>query len=232
MFDSILMDAVTKGYKTKTRRPIPELSGVDEPNLSDWGIEDSSGRILITLYDDNGNEVKDIYPKYQLGEVVAVAQSYSEISARYPNLGFRGDIFTFGEKENAYFMKDAAGWKNKMFVKASLMSYQITIDNVSYERLQDISEEDCIAEGIVQTDPTSEYIVPLGLDCFYKDTPLKGFKKLIKHLYGGKMWDSNPWVWVYEFHVSRTPQDCIDNKIPLLDGYFALRHDNGKEYKI
>ena len=45
-----------------------------------------------------------------------------------------------------------AGYTNKMFVKSDLMPHHIKITNIRMEQLQDISEEDCLKEGIHKVD--------------------------------------------------------------------------------
>lgn len=75
---------------------------------------------------------------YKVGEVVAIAQSYKEV---YPNADF--------EMVGDGFMTESAGWTNKMFVRANLMKRHIRITDVKVERLRDISEEDCLKEGII-----------------------------------------------------------------------------------
>ena len=68
-----LTQAVLEGRKTMTRRIIPELAGKTNVRLSEFGIDDS-GKVYITEL----NSGIDIYPKYQVGEVVAIARSYAE----------------------------------------------------------------------------------------------------------------------------------------------------------
>lgn len=69
---------------------------------------------------------------YKVGETVAVAQCYLDIgSPQFDKFGY-----------------DVSGNTNKMFVKAELMPHKIKITNVRIERLQDISDEDCLREGI------------------------------------------------------------------------------------
>lgn len=83
-------------------------------------------------------QLLEFKPQYRMREVVAVAQSYQKA---YPNADFEMvDKWTF--------MTESAGWKNKMFVKAGLMPHAIKITNIRVERLQDISDEDCLAEGV------------------------------------------------------------------------------------
>ena len=70
--------------------------------------------------------------KYKIGEEVAIAQKYAD-------LAYEGEFFRhLGE---VIFKK---GCHNKMFVKADFMPHRIRITNIRVERLQDISEEDCM----------------------------------------------------------------------------------------
>ncbi|RKW57053.1 MAG: hypothetical protein D8H98_13645 [Prevotella sp.] len=71
---------------------------------------------------------------YKVGEIVAVAQCYLDI----------------GSPQFDKFGRDVSGNTNKMFVKAELMPHKIKITNVRIERLQDISDEDCLREGIIK----------------------------------------------------------------------------------
>ena len=131
-------------------------------------------------------------PRYQVGEVVAIAQSYNEIGL--PVQGKLGYVVT--------------GNTNKMFVRADLMPHHIKITDVMAERLQDISEEDCLREGIFK-----RYHAPICLDCFYipnvpayaKDyvffTAKEAFASLIDKICGKGTWESNPLVEVYTFEL-------------------------------
>lgn len=91
-----------------------------------------------------------------------------------------------------------------MFVRADLMPHRIRITNVRVERLQDISDEDCLREGIeehlkgVQYGFTSN-IGYVGQYPF--TTPREAFALLIDKISGKGTWESNPWVFVYEFKL-------------------------------
>ena len=84
----------------------------------------------------NWEETKKHLP-YKVGEVVAIAQCYKEL---YPNADF--------EMVGNGFMTESAGWNNKMFVRANLMKRHIKITDVKVERLQDISDDDIMREGV------------------------------------------------------------------------------------
>lgn len=142
------------------------------------------------LFINDGNEVV-AKSKFKLGEEVAIAQRYIDLDDKfYRLLG----IYKGGMK----------GYRNKMFVKADLMPHRIRITNIRVERLQDISEGDCIAEGIQdivgKTYPeTHLYRIKKGDTCY--GTPRKPYSKLIDKISGKGTWDRNPLVFVYEFEL-------------------------------
>ena len=211
MFDTRygLEQAVLEGRKTMTRRIIPQLKSIQDPELSDWGIDDK-GRAHITLYEGE-RPTTDIYPKYQPGEIVAIAQSYSRIA------------FDLKEVTRRLFRikySNAMGWNNKMYVKASEMVHYIKITNIKVERLQNISEEDCMREGVQTFDSPSRKVYVAGGVYVGEDSRLKiakgminlakpfstaraAFAVLIDKVCGKGTWNSNPWVLVYEFELIR-----------------------------
>ena len=88
-----------------------------------------------------------------------------------------------------------------MFVKANLMPNRIQITNVKYERLRDISSEDCLREGIearVTGCHTFYYIH--GEERPY-NFPKQAFSALIDKVSGKGTWESNPYVFAYEFEL-------------------------------
>lgn len=186
-----LEQAVIGLKKIMTRRLAKLPKGLEASDI--WnpvmGIDDK-GRVYFTV-NCIDSKLRDLYPKYQVGEVVAVAQSYSD-------LGFTGFKY-----ENTY------GWSNKMYVCAELMPHRIKITNIKLERLQDISDEDCVKEGIVQLIAKVadieivSYIYKgirlIELQAF--KVPRAAFRSLITKMMGKKTWDRNPWVWAYEFEL-------------------------------
>lgn len=235
-----LNQAVLDGWKTMTRR----ICKYDRPDdtydivfpvfePSDYG---NDGNIVSPLNyafgwrNDKGDFTGWNIPKYKVGEVVAIAQSYKTINEFYEiaykrHNSFHGQIVTkydipfkeivkwFNLRES---LKDTAGWTNKMFVKADLMISHIRITNVKIERLQDISDDECLREGVefskerYDYDGTKSYFVQgikeIGnrfMRMFYKhfDTPREAFAALIDKVSGKGAWNSNPYVFAYEFEL-------------------------------
>lgn len=133
---------------------------------------------------------------YKVGEVVAIAQSYKDC-------GYDGDTkcgWCYDENEERIdvLYKEVPGWKNKMFVRSSRMPNRILFTANKIERLQDISDEDCMLEGVKQwTDYT--YCVD-GIDDEFIEAR-EAFAALIDKVSGRGTWDSNPWVFAYSFEL-------------------------------
>ena len=180
--------AVLEGRKTMTRRIIPNRVEVRESGYNACGFCDENDR--------------DVKPIYKVGEVIAIAQSYKDC-------GYDMELIIDGK-----LMYKHPGWNNKMFVKAELMKQFIKITNVKVERLQDITGEDCLKEGIEEHLKGVQYgfssnIGYIGQYPFV--TPREAFASLIDRVSGKGTWDSNPWVWVYEFELTDNPNKSWKN---------------------
>jgi len=129
--------------------------------------------------------------RYKVGDVVAIAQCYLDIK--------KPQFDKFGH--------DVAGNTNKMFVRADLMPHHIKITDVKVERLQDISDEDCLKEGIMHFIPADDeecteegygYLTSDGGLLMF-DTPREAYASLINNICGKGTWERNPWVEAYTF---------------------------------
>ena len=131
---------------------------------------------------------------YKVGEVVAIAQSYKEV---YPNADFE----MIGDK----FMTESAGWTNKMFVRVELMLHHIEFTDVKVERLQDISDDDIMREGVWQLSYDNGLFY-VSKNIGYVPTVAfpsarEAFWYLIDKISGKGTWESNPWVAAYSFEL-------------------------------
>lgn len=181
-----LTKAVLEGRKTQTRRIGYQGTFKRYCNCG-FCLE---GADKNKLFINDGNEVV-AKSNFKIGEEVAIAQRYIDLDDEFYRLCgiYKGDM---------------KGYRNKMFVKADLMPHRIRITNIRVERLQEISEEDCIAEGIQdivgKTYPkTHLYRIKKGDTCY--GTPRKPYSKLIDKISGKGTWERNPLVFVYEFEL-------------------------------
>lgn len=194
-----LTQAVIEGRKTMTRRLINLNS------TSDVQVRIFAG--YVQIIGRSGNVCVEKKLSYKVGEIVAVAQRYEDVEELSYLLR---DPFseTYFEEVN---IGDEPGYRNKMLVKSELMPHQIRITGIRCERLQDISDEDCLLEGVMEH-PYIGYVVDGIFYEGHKDyeyneamiifqTPREAFASLIDKVYGRGTWGLNPWVVVYEFEL-------------------------------
>lgn len=198
-----LTQSVLEGRKTMTRRIIPlcenDLNFLKITERGEWLF---SSRTCLD----------GAYPAYCVGEEVAVAQKYKNCWDIYqrrweakkdPSDWHTPDAILGDEVDTT------KGWKNKMFVKAEYMPHRIRITINKAERLQNISEEDAMREGIRQS--VIEYGDKKIVQWTYFgekittwfDSPREAFAALIDRISGRGTWNRNPWVFAYEFELLR-----------------------------
>lgn len=193
-----LTKAVLEGKKTQTRRVISDKI-LDKIKLFQDEYLNASCDIL------EGNDLIEAYmvnyPEklpYNVGEIVAVAQSYKyagikpEYIVGYENYG------------TTITAIQSPGWTNKMFVKPELMPHQIRITAVRVERLQDISDEDCMKEGIWSAENVGlegrTFWYPNLINSTFR-TPREAYADLIDKVSGKGTWERNPYMFVYDFEL-------------------------------
>ena len=199
-----LTRAVLDGRKTQTRRIIPK----DFFSLT-W--EEKNGTLW---YENSMGDFIDVrnskYALCKVGEVVAVAQSYCSIAEELENSNNATCAAHYEknvQKASEYISwMEHPGFNNKMFVAADMMIHRIRITDMIVERLQDISDEDCLKEGVYE-DGGDDAFMP---HYFYNyensgyggfDLPQMAYADLINRISGKGTWESNPYVFVYDFEL-------------------------------
>lgn len=195
------------GAKNMTRRLIPQKVLNAVPTYQEEYLAGALEPISIedAIMNMCGPE-KIFKVGYEIGEIVAVAQAYKYIyqfdcvptwipSSKDPNGFIKWD--------------ESKGYNNKMFVKAEYMPRQIKITGKKVERLQAISDEDCLREGIVCKHIGDEDCYTVGdfllWDKYLRQrafsTPRKAYEVLIRNMQGNKVWNSNPYVFAYTYEL-------------------------------
>lgn len=217
-----LTQAVLEGRKTMTRRIVPEkiqklLDAATKPiivpltqipdgqSIEEFAEQFAKDYKKAPLFIRDGKEEVKVEPSekeimaavlahsaYKVGDEVAVAQAYKDI------MPYLADSFY---QPSPDFMKDKPGYNNKMFVRADLMPHIIRITNVKVERLQDISDEDCLREGIIMSEDNRIFGFKNGKHYDTFGTPREAFAALIDKISGKGTWEKNPWVFAYTFDL-------------------------------
>lgn len=200
-----LTDLVLSGQKTMTRRIVPEkvmqeaidftsdfVGGAD---ISDEDLDKITNDVTLTL------------APFKVGEKVAIAQPLCDMGY---NPNDRSDGHVFG-------LKYAAAWRNKLFVSAKQCKRVIRITDLRTERLQSISDNDIMKEGIRVYEGIGGYGFSYDrligkqdgepvyhTEIFYSRR--EAFASQIDAVSGKGTWNKNPYVFVYEFElVNETP---------------------------
>lgn len=194
-----LTQAVLDGRKTMTRRIIkcPRTFRGEWVAGFNVHVRQSDKKVICwpCMYDADEQEFDggEILPRYKVGEVVAIAQSYKEIADEF-------------RAHQCIQLSKLPGWKNKMFVSADLMPHHIRITNVKIERLQAISDDECIKEGVYEDSGDDQFPPSIFYEFEWNkddgfDTPREAFAALIDKVSGRGTWDNNSYVFAYEFEL-------------------------------
>lgn len=181
-----LTQAVLEGRKTQTRR----IAYTGSLPYLDFGIcvePKNFGRASFFY-----STVNIAHSRYCVGEEVAVAQAYNKFVSEAG----------FNEAE-INKLRISKGWTNKMYVKADLMPHRIRITDIRAERLQDICEDDCLAEGIVDFESriNKAHFYSIPDESATYGTAKKPYSLLIDKISGKGTWKNNPYVFVYDFEL-------------------------------
>ena len=214
-----LQQAVLDRKKTMTRRILKcpkKFKGVEDVEL------EFHRRLALETYyncvvvDGNGHELGQLPLPYEIGDIVPIAQSYENILCEngLPRLACEPGGFNYDGLPDLYrnpavirAMKNSYGYRNKMYVKSELMPHHIRITDLWFERLQDISDEDCLKEGIRQS--VVEYGEKKIVQWTYfgekittwYDSPCDAFAAMIERICGSGTWAENPLVIAYTFEL-------------------------------
>ena len=219
-----LTAAVLQGRKTMTRRVCKEYATGQLILASDVDsfLFYPKNNIVEFLMKDG--TIKVSVPPYKNNEIVAVAQNYNDALDEYNKMGNKaGWGSLIGSVENC-----CAGYSNKMFVKAELMPHQTQINNFNIEHLQNITDKDCMKEGIKKdyAEGSPLYFIPVpyrGINWkeykrrvkevsrhiegdkndYFFDNPREAFATLINRPGIGRkgLWKENPFVFAYSFKL-------------------------------
>lgn len=175
LFSAPMVRAILDGKKTQTRRIVkPPIDKADAA----WIKAALETKFLVSPYGVPGDRL-------WVRETHAIARESEE--------GDRGRVLYRADP-----MYDGMGpgdfgfpWRPSLFMPRWASRVTLAIVSVRVERLQGISEEDCISEGISTTLREHEAC------CALRD----GYRQLWESINGKGSWDANPFCWVLEFKV-------------------------------
>jgi len=174
--------AILEGRKTQTRRIVKDtgLYAIEEK----YHGEETAKRELSNMATQ--------CPHGQPGDRLWVKETFQLTGKGTPF--YRADFHDV-DMSGVHIM---GGWKPSIFMRRIYSRLTLEITGIKAERLQDISEEDAKAEGVIET------MIPYARDCAKLGHDYDG-RNLYKILWDslnakrGFPWESNPWVWAITF---------------------------------
>jgi len=215
-----LFDATIEGRKTQTRRIAnqqPDTCGSCYSYVkSDYKYTGGS-KFCYTesckTKDSNtacGRYEEYRKPRYKVGETVCLKEPYY-VSIKETEKNPALVYYKYRDKDTEFLKTTGleknipVKWGNKLSMPDKYARYHIKITAVRCERLQQISDEDCMKEGIIYDDSSyiacEEYTFLNNIDDWLYDTPREAYAALIDKISGKGTWESNPYVWVYDYKL-------------------------------
>ncbi|WP_425318520.1 hypothetical protein [Pseudomonas nitroreducens] len=193
LFSGPMVRAILEGRKTVTRRvmkhqPHEDASvTVENYNVAvvDRHGEQQPGPEVFGAWWSDG-ERGCVCPYGQPGDRLWVRETYADAGCR---LTYKADV-----DDGAHCV--VKKWTPSIHMPRRASRILLEITDVRVERLQDISEEQAIAEGI-HFDKRRWFPTDEGGPAFV--WPQDAFQHLFQSVTGGDESDANPWVWVVEF---------------------------------
>jgi len=186
LFSTPMVQAILRGEKTQTRRIMQEQPPCQ---LLSCG---TSGR----YWADNPEDLRAKYfrCKYEIGDILWVRETWHPKRHSFPiGLPFE---YKATAKEDGNPIDEP--WKPSIFMPKEACRIFLKLINIRVEKLNDISESDAMAEGIVMNNKHNSGWYWME-NVYSTDCPVLAYEKLWRKINGEKSWAGNPFVWVYEF---------------------------------
>jgi hypothetical protein len=181
-----MVRAILEGRKTQTRRVI-KIDDAPE----NWKISIAGTSIVRT-------EPYDVkLPRYAAGDILWVRETWAKRIHSDNRYYYKAD-----NNLGAIFNREDDKWRSPIFMPREAARIFLQVTNVRVERLQDITEEDAIAEGLnIGTVDNEKYAKNNAYRLLADNLPVAMFADLWDSLNAkrGYGWEKNPWVWVIEF---------------------------------
>ena len=224
-----LVRATLEGRKTQTRRPLPDVFNSPPDLIYGW-LPPGEWKLFGATMERWGAQWRGTYPSQVLcplgraGDRLWVRETWQHFqntgqrAADFPEYQrFPANCFYRADESNPRTKPLSGKWRPSLLLPRWACRLVLPLVSVRVARVQDITEEDAIAEGVPHNSDRpidkswcaaccGHGIVErfaLGMvsadDCSECNTAKKLFRNCWISIYGQQSWDANPWVWVAEW---------------------------------
>ena len=219
LFNTEMVRAILDGRKTCTRRLVKPQP--DEKHIFPLGfVTDSTEKKEVGCFgfaaNEYGGSIQYVKPPYRYapGDILYVRETWHKYTKRIGKGESCRLAEFYGYKASVANSEDAEEpWHPSIHMPKEAARIWLKVTDVRVERLQEISEDGAVKEGIYVAN-CKDCNAPFGCDA----CPDEGYdeidefaelwdstiKKSDIDRYG---WDANPWVWVIEFERCEKPEE-------------------------
>lgn len=207
LFNTEMVRAILDGRKTCTRRAIKPQP--DEKHKFPLGfVTDSTEKKKAGCFGFDANEyggsIQYVKPPYRYapGDILYVRETWKKAPKGY----------YYYEDWQRNDIADVTKWKPSIYMPKEAARIWLKVTDVRVERLQEITDNECIKEGIYPSNCRDcndifgcDVCPDEGYDEVDKFVEVwnSTIKKSDLNRYG---WDANPWVWVISFERCEKPE--------------------------
>lgn len=212
LFSTDMVQSILKGNKDRTRR----TRGLERMNINtdDWRLYngdyfiDKNGKLNQKFFNIHVHSDHGICHFGKPGDLLWVKEEHriwrenndwfcefkdgTIVKRYYKSISLKTNF-------NLLKRKTIGNWQRSRFMPKDFTRIWLQITNIRVERLQSITHDDAIKEGICKLENSEykNYLVKLKIKSW--PTPYHSFQSLWEQINGSENWELNPWVWVIEF---------------------------------
>lgn len=192
-FSTEMVSALLAGRKSQTRRIMKS-----QPPFQPEPYTDELGSDWFC----NGSTWARKCPYGVAGDRLWVRESWrapATLDDVRPSLIPPGTVLDFSTTDESTAV-NRGRLRSARFMPRAFSRIWLEITDVRVQRLQDISEEDALAEGLFEwTGDSGAKHYGVGLSDVWEQDPRRAFERLWRDINGPESWEANPWVWVISF---------------------------------
>lgn len=204
LFSAPMVSAILEGRKTQTRRVLKEQPPLTNKEIMPLYTMEPEPKVTeVTMHEVMENEMpfpssvsRHKCPYGKIGDRLWVRETFMDLSGTgVEHRDSEGKLQRFayaadcpkGSHGDELRKEFGLKWKPSIHMPRTACRIVLEITKIRVEQLQDISESDCLKEGVGS---------PILRDC-----KKPKFMQLWESINGTGSWNKNPWVWVVEFKV-------------------------------
>ncbi|HGE5934421.1 TPA: hypothetical protein ACGGR5_000519 [Vibrio cholerae] len=191
IFNTDMVKALMAGDKRVTRRPVK----IDyERGMNVPVVRGRNGEVSVLSF----APIAGLCPFVNFGDLIYVRETF-RLFNHSDECGC-SDYCSCPPSGTPVYFANCGGdseskWKPSIHMPRAASRLTLKVTDVRVERVQDITEEQAIKEGINKHHQLPAFKSPIG----YHTSPVYAFEELWNSIYGN--WEENPYVWVIEFEV-------------------------------